>query len=148
MNLPPSVLLTVITATFLVGCEQEKTTSQKLDQLKAETKLVARELDDETFGKRAEFTARTKAQLDSLNADLVLLEARIAKASGDAKADSEAKIKALREKTAALGLQLDSMKDATESNWETVKSSTKKGLSELQDQFNLARQWMSEKIAP
>ena len=148
MNLNPSVLLTVVVATFLVGCEQEKTTAQKLDQLKAETKQVARDLEDETYGKRAEFTARTKLQLDSLNLELTQLEARIEKASGTAKADSAAKIKALREKTSELGQKLDDIKNATESNWETVKSGTKKGLVELQDQFNQARQWISEKIAP
>ncbi len=148
MNKNPSILLTVIAATFLVGCEQEKSNSQKLDQLKAETKQVARDLDDETYGKRAEFTARTKIQLDSLNLELSQLEARIEKASGTAKADSTAKIKALREKTSELGQKLDDIKNATESNWETVKSGTKKGLVELQDQFNQARQWISEKIAP
>ena len=148
MNVHPSVLLTVIAATFLVGCEQEKSNSQKLDQIKAETKQVARDLDDETYVKRAEFTARTKIQLDSLKLELTQLEARIGKASGTAKADSEAKIQTLREKTSQLGQKLDDLKDATESNWDSVKSGAKKGLVELQDQFNQARQWMSEKIAP
>lgn len=148
MNKNSFTLLTVIAATFLVGCGEDKSTAQKLAQFKAETKQVARELDDQTYGQRAEFTARTKIQLDSLNLELAQLEARIEKASGVAKADSAAKIQELREKTSALSQKLDDIKNATKSNWETVKSGTKKGLIGLQDQFNQARHWISEKIAP
>lgn len=45
-------------------------------------------------------------------------------------------------------MRIISRKDATESNWESVKAGSKKAYGELKDNFNQARQWLSDKIAP
>lgn len=146
--LPFTLVLAVTFSLASIGCSKEKSTSESLDQLKAETKKVAQEVDDYTYGRRAEFSGRVQSQLTAINMELAELEARVAKNGGEAKTDAEARIKLMRNKTADLGKQIDLLKDATESNWDSVKSSTKKGLVEIQDQFKQVRQWMSEKIAP
>ncbi len=146
--LPSALALAFALSLASVGCSKEKSTSESLDQLKAETKKVAQEVDDYTFAHRVEFSGRVQSQLTAINMELTELEARVAKNGGEAKTDAEARIKLLRNKTSDLGKQIDQLKDATESNWDSVKSATKKGLVEIQDQFKQVRQWMSEKIAP
>ncbi len=142
------LFIVLLTSLALVGCEKEKSTSQQIDQLKVETKQAARDINDYTFSQRAEFTTRMQAQLAAINADLNQLDAKIEKAGGTAKMESQEKLRVLREKTSQLGKQLDNAKDATESTWDSVKAGSKKGLTELQDGFTQARQWVSDKIAP
>ena len=143
----PLFTLLLSTAIF-VGCDREKSTSQQIEKIKDDTQQVARDLNDYTFVQRTEFTARMQTQLAAINSDLNGLDARIEKAGGTAKEESQEKLRALREKTAQLGKQLDNIKDATESTWDSVKSGSRKALSEVQESFTQARQWVSDKIAP
>jgi hypothetical protein len=54
----------------------------------------------------------------------------------------------LRDEAAGLNKQLDQAKNATESTWDSVKAGTKKAYNGLKDDFQQARQWASDKIAP
>jgi hypothetical protein len=54
----------------------------------------------------------------------------------------------LRDEASGLNKQLDEAKNATESTWDSVKVGTKKAYNGLKDDFQQARQWASDKIAP
>ena len=64
------------------------------------------------------------------------------------KAEAKPKLETLREQTARLNKQLDEAKNATESTWDSVKTTSKKAFNDLKDGFQKARQWVSDKIAP
>ncbi len=135
-------------AAFAVGCNKEPTTSQQLDNAKAETKQAAQDMKDYTYAQKTEFVEQMQGQLAALNRDLDQLSAKIEKSSDTVKADAKPKLQALRDQADKLNQQLDKAKNATESTWGDVKDGTKKAYNELKDGFQQARQWVSDKIAP
>lgn len=144
-----TLLCTVLTAAaFAVGCNKEGTTAQQLDKVQAETRQAAQDLKDYTFAQKGEFTTTMQAQLAEINLELDQLAAKIEKASDAAKAEAKPKLQALREKADQLKKQLDEAGNATESTWDNVKAGSKQAYGELKEGFTLARQWVSEKIAP
>ena len=144
-----NLLLTFLAlAAVTAGCDKETTTSQKIEKLQAETKAAAQDLKDYTFAQKTEFTDKMRTQLAEINLELDQLAAKIEKSSDAAKAEAQPKLQVLREKADQLKKQLDEAGNATESTWETVKATSKKGYAELKEGFSQARQWMSEKIAP
>ena len=135
-------------AAFVVGCDKEPTTSEQIEKVKSETKEAAQNMKDYTYAQKTEFVEKMQSQLAGINKDLDLLAAKIEKSSDAAKAEAKPKLQALREKAAGLGGQLDGVKNATESTWESVKTGSKQAYTDLKDGFNQARQWVSDKIAP
>lgn len=137
-------------AVLASGCNKDKdaTTSQQLENVKAETKAAAQDMKDYTFAQKAEFTADMQAQLATINSDLDLLSAKIDKASDTVKAEAKPKLQALRDQADKLGKQLDAVKGSTESTWVDVKAGFTKAYNNLKDGFNESRQWVSDKIAP
>ena len=137
-------------ATFAVGCKpsEDNSTSQQLDKVKTETKADAQEMKDYAYAQRAEFVTAMQGQLDALNKDIDALSTKIESSSDAVKADAKPKLQALRDEAAGLNKQLDEAKNATESTWDSVKAGTKKTYNGLKDDFQQARQWASEKIAP
>jgi ElaB/YqjD/DUF883 family membrane-anchored ribosome-binding protein len=144
-------LLTFLTflavAAVTVGCDKP-TTSQQLDKLQEKTAEAAQDMKDYAFAQKAEFTEKMQGQLAAINKDLDQLAAKIEKSSDAAKAEAKPKLQALREKADQLGRQLDDVKNATESTWDSVKTTSKKAFNDLKDGFIQARQWVSDKIAP
>jgi len=144
-----SLLITFLAAaTFGVGCDKEKTTTQQIETVKAETKQAAQDMKDYTFAQKAEFVKAMQSQLDTLNQDLDELSAKIESSSDAVKAEAKPKLLALRGQVAQLNQQLAEARNATESTWDSVKSTIKKAYGATKDGFNQARQWVSEKIAP
>ena len=137
-------------AAFAVGCKpsEDSSTSQQLDKVKTETKADAQEMKDYAYAQRAEFVATMQGQLDALNKDIDALSAKIESSSDAVKADAKPKLQALRDEASGLNKQLDEAKNATESTWDSVKAGTKKAYNGLKDDFQQARQWASDKIAP
>ena len=86
--------------------------------------------------------------MDALNKDIDTLSAKIESSSDAVKADAKPKLQALRDEAAGLNKQLDEAKNATESTWDGVKAGTKKAYNGLKDDFQQARQWASDGIAP
>ena len=148
MNHKTLTLSVLSIAAFAVGCDKEQTTSQQLEKVRTETKQAARDMKDYTFAQKSEFTEKMKSQLAEIHKDLDQLAVKIEKSSDAAKAEARPKLKALREKADQLGQQLDEVKNATESTWETVKRDTRHAYDGLKDGFQQSRQWLSEKIAP
>jgi cytochrome c556 len=142
------VITLISAAAFVVGCNKEQTTSQQLDNAKAETKQAAQDMKDYTFAQKAEFVEAMQAQLADLNRDLDQLSAKVEKSSDAIKAEAKPKLQALRDQTAQLNKQLDEARNATESTWDSVKDGFKKAYESSKDGFQQARQWVSDKIAP
>ena len=135
---------------FAVGCKPSETqsTSQQLDKVKAETKADAKEMKDYAYAQRVDFVAAMQGQLDALNKDIDALSVKIESSSDAVKADAKPKLHALRDEAAGLNKQLDEAKNATESTWDSVKAGSEKAYNGLKDDFQQARQWASDKIAP
>ena len=144
-----TLLITFLSAaTFVVGCEKEKTTSEQIDHIKTETKQAAADMKDYTFAQKEEFVKYMKNQLATLNHDLDQLSAKIDSSSDAIKAEAKPKLQALREQAAKLNQQLADASNATESTWDSVKAGTKKAYDSMAAGFADARQWVSDKIKP
>ena len=133
---------------FAVGCNQEPTTSQQIDKVKTETATAAHDMKDYTFAQKSDFVAKMQEQLNALNKDLDQLSAKIESSSSAMKADAKPKLQALRNQSVDLTKQLDNARNATESTWDSVKASSQKAFDSAKDEFQQARQWVSDKIAP
>jgi chromosome segregation ATPase len=135
-------------AVIAAGCNKEQTTSQQIDQVKAETTQDAQDMKDYTFAQKDEFVKTMQGQLTALNQDLDKLSAKIDSSSDAIKAEARPKLQALRDQAAKLNQQLADDQNATESTWDSVKSGFQKAYDSTKDGFNQARQWVSDKIAP
>jgi chromosome segregation ATPase len=143
--------ITLCTVTFLAaGCKpsEEPFASQQLDKVKTETKADAQEMKDYTFAQKADFVAKMQGQLDALNKDMDALSVKIESSSDAVKEEAKPKLQALRDQAAAMNKQLDEARNATESTWDSVKASSQKAYDGMKDDFQKARQWASDKIAP
>ena len=136
------------TAGFVVGCNKEETASQQIDKVEAKTKEAALDMKDYTFAQKAEFTEKMQGQLDALNKDLDQLSAKIEESSDAAKAEAKPKLQVLRDQAAQLTKQLENVRNASESTWDSVKASSQKSFDSFKDGFQKSRQWVSDKIAP
>jgi hypothetical protein len=95
---------------------------------------------DYTYDKKSAYVAKAQADLDALDAKIKELSDKAASASGDVKADAQAKIQALRYKRAALDQKLDAARNSTESGWSDVKSAFKSSYDDVKDSFEQAWQ--------
>jgi biopolymer transport protein ExbD len=147
----PMLAITFCAVTaFVVACKQseDQSTAMQLDKIKTETRADAQDMKDYVFAQRADYAAKMQGQLDALNKDLDQLSVKIENSSDAVKADAKPKLKALRDHAAQLNVQLADAKNATASTWDDVKVSSEKAYDSLKDDFQSARQWASDKIAP
>ena len=142
-------------AAFAVGCNSQVEESAPptniqaaADKAKVETKEAAQAIKEYAYAQRAELVKEMQSESAAMHAELDRLAEKIESAKEPAKAEAQAKIKALREKADALNKQLDEAKDATESTWDSIRSTSRKSYEELKESFQESRQWLSEKIAP
>ena len=142
------LMISLAVAAFAAGCKKADTTSQQSDNVQAETKQAAQDLKDYSYAQKSEFVARMQSQLAEINRELDLVSARIEKSSDAAKVEAKPKLQALRQQADQLGTQLDEVKKATKSTWDSVKAGSNKTYNELKDSFQQARQWVTDKIAP
>jgi chromosome segregation ATPase len=133
-----------------VGCKPsgDQSPSQQLDNIKAETKADAQEMKDYAYAQKDEFVTTMQARLDALNKDIDALSAKIDNSSDAVKADAKPKIQALRHDADVLNKQLDQARNATASTWDSVKAGFQTAFNSMKDDFQQARQWASDKIAP
>jgi hypothetical protein len=128
--------------------KQAEPAAAHLEKAKAETKEAAQSMRDYAYAEKAEFVARMKADLVSIQVELDQLGAKVEGAGGAAKADAKVKLAAVREKWAQANRQVDRAQTATASDWDDVKNGFKQSYADLKDSFNKTRQWLSDKIAP
>lgn len=139
-----SVLACVLVA---VGCNKDDT-SKQLDKAQTKAKQAADDMKDYTYAQKDAFVKKMQGQLDALKQDLDQLSAKIESSSAQVKAEAKPKLEALRAQQTQLSAQLDKVKAASESTWESVKTGFKSAYDSSKDGFNKARQWVSDKIAP
>jgi ElaB/YqjD/DUF883 family membrane-anchored ribosome-binding protein len=144
-----AITFVAVTA-FAVGCKpsEDRSPAEQLHRVKTESKADAQAMKDYAFAQKAEFVADMQGQLDALNKDLDQLSAKIDKSSDTVKADAKPKLQALRDQAAQMNKQLDEARNATESTWDSVKAGSRKTWDAMKDDFQKARQWASDKIAP
>lgn len=142
------VITLLAVAILAAGCNKEQTTSEQLDKAQAETKQAAQAMKDYTYAQKSAFVATMQGQLAALNRDLDQLAAKIETSSDTVQAEAKPKLQVLRDQRAQLNKQLDEVKNATESTWESVKGGFNKAYESSKDEFNQARQWVSDKTAP
>lgn len=148
MNSYSRLLSLLAAAALAAGCSKEKTPAEQITTINAETKAAAADMKDYTYAQKAEFVAAMKSQLAALNQDLDTLSAKIDNSSDAVKAEARPKLQALRDQAAQLNQQLEKVQDSTESTWDSVKGSSQKAWDSLKNDFQSARQWTADKIAP
>lgn len=141
-------LMLAAAAVIATGCDKKRTTSEQLDKVQTKTVEVAQDIKDYTFAERDEFVKKERALLTELNRDLDQLAARVEESTAAAKAEAQPRIETLREQTARLNKQLDEATNATESSWEKFKVEVRETQAASKEEFDKARQWMSDQIAP
>lgn len=135
-------------AALAVGCDKDQTDSRQIGEVEARMRESAQDIKAYTFAQRAEFTEKMKDQLVEINKDLDQLDATIEKSSDAVRTESRPKLQALRVQEAELKKQLDGVKDATDSTWDSVRSGAEKAYAALNEGFQQSRQWASDKLAP
>jgi hypothetical protein len=128
--------------------KQAEPAAAHLEKAKVETKQAAQSMRDYAYAEKAEFVAKMKADLVSIQVELDQLGAKVESAGGAAKADAKVKLAAVREKWAQAKRQVDRAQIATASDWDDVKNGFKQSYADLKDSFDKTRQWLSDKIAP
>jgi chromosome segregation ATPase len=145
-NILTVTLLSIVA--LAAGCNQEKSPSEQMDKIQAETKATAQDMKDYSYAQKNDFVKTMQAQMTVLNEDLDKLAAKIESSSDTVKAEAKPKLQALRDQVGTLNQQLDKAKNATESTWDSVKDGTKKAYESVKEGFQQSRQWVSDKIAP
>lgn len=130
------------------GTETRETGLPSTTKTQQAAEETAQAWKDYTYARKAELVVRMQSQLTELERDLDQLSAMTDKASATAKTEAQPKIKALRDQVAVLTKNLEAVKGSTESTWDDVKSAFQKGYDEVKVQFQQARQWLSDTIAP
>jgi DNA anti-recombination protein RmuC len=142
------ILTLLIAGGFLVGCKpsDEKATEQKLDQVQQQTQDAAQQVKNYSYAQKDEFVAKMQAQMTNINQEIQDLTVRIQNSSDKVRAEAQPRLDALRQQTSQLNVQVDKIKNASQSTWEQVKADSQKAFDEMKDKFDQARQWVSDKI--
>src|SRR4051812_48247413 len=114
-------LVSLLASVVLVGCNKDET-SKQLDKAQNDAKQAAADMKDYTYAQKDVFVKKMQVQLDALKKDLDELSAKIESSSAQVKVEAKPKLEALRSQQGQLNVQLDKVKAATESTWESVKS--------------------------
>ena len=141
-------LMLIAAAVIATGCDKKQTASEQLDKVQTKTAEVAQNIKDYSYAEKDEFVKTERTQLTALNRDLDELAARVEKSTAAVKAEAQPRIETLRGQTARLNKHLDEASNATESSWAKFKDEVRKTHTESKEEFNKARQWLSDKIAP
>jgi len=124
------------------------TVDKQIDKAESAVREAAHDMKAFTYAQRTEFVAAMEKHQADLNRSLDELAASIARATPAVRAEAAPKLAALRAQSEVLAKQLAAAKDATPTTWDTVKATTNKAYDDLSKNFQQARQWLSEKIAP
>ena len=96
-----------------------------------------------TYDKRDVFNDDANADLNELDQKIKELSDKAATASATVKTNAEPKIQKLRDDRAALGKKLDALKNATEANWNDLKSDYQKSDQEMKTSLKETWQWLT-----
>ena len=141
-------LIALSAVAFAVNHKKSVTTSQQIDRVQENTTEAAWEMKDMVYAQKDEFILNMTAQLAKLSRDMDQLVFRIERSSDVIRAYAKPNLDALLAQIAALNKQLDQASSATESSWYSAKVDIRKSYAASRNDYQLARQWLSGKIAP
>jgi cytochrome c556 len=141
---------------ILVGCkpadstssEADSRVSQQIEKVEVATREAIDDLSNFTHDQKDAFVERFETQLANLNKGIDELAAKIANASRAVQEEARPRLQELRAQSSQLGEELEKVKAASESTWESVKSSANQAFNDIKAGLVRTREWMSEKIAP
>jgi chromosome segregation ATPase len=101
---------------------------------------------DYAYDNKDAFVAGASADLNTLDQKINELADKSATASDSVKADAETRIQELRDERNALGKKLDSVKSATEADWNDSKTGFQKSYGNVKDSLKQDWQWLHDKL--
>jgi DNA anti-recombination protein RmuC len=128
--------------------DAEPTVSQQVKKVQADTKQAADDLSAFTHAQKEAFIENLELRLKEINREIDELSVRIKNSGAAVQAEAEPRIAQLRTQSDKLKKELDNVKDAGESTWESTKNAASKAYNDLKTGFHNTREWLSEKIAP
>jgi predicted nucleic acid-binding Zn-ribbon protein len=94
--------------------------------------------------KRDQYVAKTKRQLDELNAQIDNVEAHAKKAKQEARQTYDKELTDLRQQSAAAKTRLDAIKSSAEDKWESLTAEMEKVRDALVHSYNYFKSQMKE----
>ena len=155
-----SLIFTCLLVTgFATGCTSTNGESAALSKLHAnaqeqankanlQAKVATQASQDYSYARRKEFIDKKKSDLSEIRDELEQLTVRLEDVDGEVRDSAKAKLAAAQDQWKQAKRQLDRAEVAGESSWDEVQGRFKKAHSELKDDVDSIRQWLSNKIAP
>jgi hypothetical protein len=145
-------LITLLVSAFFITGYQKINAQQSTEQNKATATEKVKEagvaVRDYTYSQKEEFITKTKTELNDLKKELADLEIKAKQTTGTAKAEAAKKIQDVKVSINKLNGQLETIKAATESQWNELKNKFNKSMDSAKASIAKSRKWLSEKIAP
>lgn len=94
------------------------------------------------------FVSNLELQLSILNRNIDELSAKIENSSSAVQEEGEPRIEELRAQASRLGEKLDTVRGASESTWDSVKTGTGQAYDDLKVALGNTRDWISDQIDP
>jgi hypothetical protein len=101
---------------------------------------------DDSYDKKADFVALARTNLDSIDEKIKALSDKAATAGDSVKTDAQTKIQSLRDQRAALNQKLDALSNATEANWNDVKSDFQQACNQVKTSCKETWQWLAGQL--
>jgi hypothetical protein len=101
---------------------------------------------DYTYDKKDAFVAGARADLDALDRKIKELSDKAANTSGSVKVDAQTKLQDLRAKRVVLDNKLDAVKNATEADWDDVKTDFQNSYDDVKKSLKQTWQWLQDKL--
>ena len=108
----------------------------------------ARDTREYAYEERTQFGVSMEAELEEINRSIDQLATRIDRADAETKAAASTRLNELRNQADLLQEQIDGAKNASASTWDNVKATTRETHTNLKNNFEDARQWISNKLEP
>lgn len=143
---------------FVAGCSPAdenqntdsaaKMTEEQMTQAEVAADDATQDWEAYAYEQRTDFIASMEQALTAIEGSIDELDTRVEELEAEAKDDATGRLEALRVQAALLKSNIEKAKNATPSTWDKVKASTGETYDKLKRNFNDARQWMGEAIAP
>ncbi|MGF1656749.1 MAG: hypothetical protein ACFCU3_07205 [Verrucomicrobiales bacterium] len=148
--------LVVLCLTISVGCKPSNEPTSAVPQ-STPPKIVLIEVGgvdatldygEYTYEQKPQFISSMETQLVAIKHSLEAFAIRINSSGDEAKAVASPRIEALREQVALLRARIVVAKNSTPSTWLKAKTATDEIYDTLNDEYDAAREWISDQIAP
>lgn len=126
----------------------DEMTEEPMTRTEASANDAAGDWEAYDYEQKTDFIASMEQELKAIKGNIDELDTRFENLEGEASNDATGRLEALREQADRLEANIEKARDATPSTWDKMKASTGETYDKLKRNFNDARQWMGEAIAP